>query len=78
MVSFEPVADYGRQRTLCVHRQNSVQITRARSLHRKWSCISRTLGDEMLAARWPECTIAYTENFTQLTIDIFQKSTTFE
>ena len=23
----------------------------ARSLHRKWSCISRTLGDDMLAAR---------------------------
>ena len=24
---------------------------RARSLHRKWSCSSRTLGDDMLAAR---------------------------
>ena len=26
-------------------------LPRARFLHRKWSCISRTLGDDMLAAR---------------------------
>ena len=26
-------------------------LLKARFLHRKWSCISRTLGDDMLAAR---------------------------